>query len=147
MAVPHQDPLLVTPPAPGAPAPEDRARAGRRRSTGPAALIGPALILGALALYTRTMAPSLGGTTDSSEFQQAAVGLTIVHPTGYPLYLLLAHLWLTVFPLGDPAYRVAFLSGMFAAAAVGVLYALLRQVTGQRSLAAGTAVLFAVQAI
>ncbi len=74
-----------------------------------APLVGPLLALGSLLLYTRTMAPSLGGTIDSAEFQQAAYSLGVALPTGYPLYVLLAILWITVFPFGDPALRVTLL--------------------------------------
>ena len=57
-----------------------------------ARFIGPLLALDALLLYMKTLAPSLGGTIDSPEFQQAAYSLSIVHPTGYPLYLMLGRL-------------------------------------------------------
>lgn len=109
--------------------------------------IGPALALGSLLLYTRTMAPSLGGTIDSAEFQQATYSLAIVHPTGYPLYLLAGRLWISVFPFGDPAFRVNFMSALFAALAVWVLYATVKHLT--RSVIAGVsaAALFAVQAV
>src|SRR5438093_13235390 len=84
--------------------------------------LGPIVGLGALLLYARTMAPSLGGTIDSPEFQQATYSLSIVHPTGYPLYLLLGRLWIVVFPFGDPAFRVNLLSVIFGALSVWVLY-------------------------
>src|SRR4051794_36511573 len=110
-------------------------------------LVGPALALGSLALYARTVAPSMGGTMDSTEFQEAAYSLSIAHTTGYPLYLLLAHAWITVFPFGDPAFRVNILSGIFAALAVWVLYLLAQEVTRDRLAAAGAAALFAVSGI
>src|SRR5690349_10096208 len=93
-------------------------------------LVGPLLALGALALYARTVAPSVGGTMDSTEFQETAYTLSIAHTTGYPLYLLLARLWIAVFPVGDPAFRVNFLSAVFAALAVWVLYALTAEIAG-----------------
>ena len=60
-------------------------------------LLGPkqlALLIGALilALYLRTLAPGLLAG-DPGEFQVAAWTLGIAHPTGYPLYLGLGHLW------------------------------------------------------
>src|SRR5437660_12556176 len=92
-------------------------------------LTGPALALGSLLLYSRTLAPSLGGTIDSAEFQQAAYSLSIVHPTGYPLYLLAGRAWIAIFPFGDPAFRINLLSAIFAALAVWVLYATVLHVT------------------
>ncbi|MEP7199035.1 MAG: DUF2723 domain-containing protein, partial [Chloroflexota bacterium] len=58
---------------------------------------------------------------DSGEFQFAAPLLSIVHPTGYPLYLLIAKLF-TLIPLGSVAYRVNLLSAVCAALAVGLFY-------------------------
>ena len=131
------------PAAPPWPMGSQPARAGRRWES----LAGPGLALGALALYTQTVAPSLGGTMDSAEFQEASYALALAHATGYPLYLLLGRLWITLVPLGDPAFRMNCLSAVFAALAVWVLYALARQVGGSARAAAGAAALFAVTAI
>ena len=43
--------------------------------------------------------------------------LGITHPTGYPTYLMLTHLF-TYLPFGDPAYRVNLGSAVYAALAV-----------------------------
>ncbi|MDQ3705586.1 MAG: DUF2723 domain-containing protein [Chloroflexota bacterium] len=107
-------------------------------------LIGPALGVGSLLLYSRTLPPSLGGTLDSPEFQQAAHSLAVAHPTGYPLYLLAGRAWITLFPLGDPAYRMNFLSAVFAALAVWMLYALVRHITGSAVAGVCSAALYAV---
>ncbi|MDQ6693803.1 MAG: DUF2723 domain-containing protein [Chloroflexota bacterium] len=110
--------------------------------------IGPLLALGSLFLYSRTVAPSLGGTIDSAEFQQASYSLSIAHPTGYPLYLLLSRIWISIYPFGgDPAYRVNLLSALFGALAVWVLYLSVKQVTQSRVAGASAAALFAVQAV
>lgn len=106
--------------------------------------IGPALSLSTLFLYTRTLSPSVGGTVDSPEFQHAAYSLSVAHPTGYPLYLLVGRAWITLFPFGDPAYRMNFLSALFAALAVWVLYALVRHITGSIAAGVGAAALYAV---
>lgn len=79
--------------------------------------------LGGAALYGATLAPGLGGTVDSAEFQQAAAGLSLVHPTGYPLYLLLAHAWIALLPVGEVAWRVNVLSAVFGVATLLVIYA------------------------
>lgn len=110
-------------------------------------LLGPLLSLVALLLYTRTMAPSLGGTVDSAEFQQTTYSLGMAHPTGYPLYLLLGRLWITIFPFGDPAFKINLLSVLFGALSVWVLYETVRFLTRNTVAAAAGAALFAVQAI
>jgi hypothetical protein len=77
----------------------------------------------AFALYLRTLAPGvLGG--DSGEFQFAAWLGGFAHPTGYPLYLLLGHLWSHLIPLHDPAWRMNAFSALWAGVAVGLLYLL-----------------------
>ncbi|HYP39518.1 MAG TPA: DUF2723 domain-containing protein [Chloroflexia bacterium] len=95
----------------------------------------------------QTLAPSLGGTVDSPEFQQAAYSMSVAHPTGYPLYLLLGRLWITIFPFGDVAFRMNLLSAVFAALAVWTLYALVRQVTSNTAAGIAAAALFSVQGI
>src|SRR5205814_26732 len=67
--------------------------------------------------------------------------------TGYPLYLLVGRLWISIFPFGDPAYRVNLLSAIFGALAVWVLYETVRWLTGNPLAGALAAGLFAVQAI
>jgi hypothetical protein len=103
--------------------------------------------VGALLLYTRTLAPSLGGTVDSPEFQQAAYSLSVAHPTGYPLYLLLGRLWIAIFPFGDVAFRMNLLSAIFAALAVWTLYALVRHITSNTVAGIAAAAVFSVQGI
>jgi hypothetical protein len=51
--------------------------------------------------------------------QVAVLGIT--HPTGYPTYLMLTHLF-TYLPFGDPAYRANLASGVYAALAVAAVY-------------------------
>ncbi len=83
---------------------------------------------GALALYWRTLAPTVL-PADSGEFQFVSYVLGIAHPPGYPLYTLLGKLF-TLIPLGDVAYRVNLLSAVIAALTLAGLYRLARQMTG-----------------
>jgi len=74
----------------------------------------------ALLLYARTAAPSvLSG--DSAEFQFVAPTLSVAHPTGYPLYTLLGWLYVTLLPVGDPAYRVTLVASSCAAGVVALV--------------------------
>jgi hypothetical protein len=92
------------------------------------------LLVGFLALYIRTAAPSvLAG--DSAELQMAAPLLGVPHPTTYPLYTLLGKLATLLIPLGDPARRVTLVSVAAGALAVVLLGALARRISG--SLPAG----------
>lgn len=83
--------------------------------------IGLALSLSAATLYISTLAPSVM-PGDYAEFQMCAAILGVPHPTGYPLYILLAKLF-TMLPVGDVAYRVNLSSAIYMASAVGLLYA------------------------
>ena len=84
---------------------------------------GLALLMGALALglYVRTLVPwVLPG--DSGEFQVLAYEVGTAHTTGYPVYLLLARLFITLFPFGETAYRVSLFSAVMAAVTVAEVY-------------------------
>ena len=91
--------------------------------------LGAGLI--ALACYVITLAPDvLYG--DSAEFQALAYMLGITHTTGYPVYLLLAKFFGTIFPVGTFAYRVNLLSAIYAAGTVSGVYLLARSITHSR---------------
>ncbi len=64
---------------------------------------------------------------DSGELVAAAATLGIPHPSGYPLYVLLGKLWTMLLPVGSVALRMSLLSAACAAAACGLLYALVRR--------------------
>ncbi|HZQ08879.1 MAG TPA: DUF2723 domain-containing protein [Anaerolineae bacterium] len=99
-------------------------------------------ILVTFLLYWRTTAPSvLPG--DSGELQFAAWGFWLVHPTGYPLYLLLGGLWQHLFPFGDPAYRLNLFSAVSSAFAVGVAFLVFWNITRARGAAIIAALTFA----
>ncbi len=79
----------------------------------------------ALAVYLRTMSAHVG-QADTFEFQVTAYSLGIAHPTGYPLYVLLGHLFAWVIPVGSVAWRVNLTAVLPAAAAVGGIVGLSR---------------------
>jgi len=58
---------------------------------------------------------------DAGELSAAAYSLGVAHPTGFPLYLLVAKLFSFV-PLGSVAFRVNLVSAVSAAIAVGFCY-------------------------
>lgn len=73
----------------------------------------------ALGVYIATLAPTVG-LTDSGELTLAAWSLGNAHPPGFPLYLLLTHLF-TLLPAGSVAWRVNLASAFFAALACGAM--------------------------
>lgn len=86
--------------------------------------LGLMLIVAALGpVYLLTMSHAVGAA-DTFEFQVVTPRLGIVHPTGYPLYLLLGKLF-TWLPLGSLAWRLNFASVLYALAAMSLFYGLL----------------------
>jgi tetratricopeptide (TPR) repeat protein len=78
----------------------------------------------AFAGYAWTTAPSVT-MLDAGEFLVAAQHFGVPHPTGYPLWTMLA--WLFHFlPLGNVAWQTALFSGVCGALAVGLAAMLIR---------------------
>jgi hypothetical protein len=75
-----------------------------------------------LSVYGFTSAPGLG-LVDSGELTTAAWCLGIAHPTGYPFYTLLGHLWLMIAPFSIERGMVVF-SVICGSAACAVLAAI-----------------------
>ncbi len=86
-----------------------------------------------LVIFTATAAPSLY-TYDSAEFVIGAVTLGIVHSPGYPLYLLIAHLF-TLLPIGDIPFRVNLLSSVCLALTAPILFTLIKRLLKDRWIA------------
>ena len=88
------------------------------------------VFLCALAVYARTLAPSITWAhagVDSGDFASAVACGGVPHPTGYPTYLLLAALFSRL-PWGDYAFRLNLLSACAAAAAAAMLVRLVYDV-------------------
>jgi len=92
-----------------------------------ASLAGLGVFLLVLVFYLRTLSPTVlylqdPKLLDAVMIQMQVAVLGIAHPTGYPTYLMLTHLF-TYLPFGDVAYRVNLGSAVYAALAVVVVYA------------------------
>jgi hypothetical protein len=74
-------------------------------------------------VYLRTIAPGLtwaNGGSDGGDLITAAATGGVAHPTGYPLYLLLARLF-QLLPVGSLAFRTNLMSALAMALAGGLL--------------------------
>jgi hypothetical protein len=94
-------------------------------------------ILGILVFifYVAVAAPNLE-TEDSAEFAAGAKLLAMVHPPGYPLYLLIGHPFTAL--SDSPGYGLVLFSALAAALAVVFMYGLVRRRFGvTAALAAG----------
>ncbi len=107
------------------------------------AIVTLALAIASLVFYLRTLAPGVVDA-DGGELQFAAWNFSFVHPTGYPLFLILGGLTQHLLAVGDPAYRLNVFTAFTAALAVGMLYLAVKELTCRRSSAAIAALSFAV---
>ena len=89
------------------------------RADGLAGLVSAAI---AGVLYFWTAAPNVT-LLDSGEFLVAAQHFGVPHPTGYPLWTLLAWLF-QLLPLGNAAWEINLFSGLCGALATGLVAAL-----------------------
>ena len=111
-------------------------------------LLPAALFLVSLIIYLLTLAPTVATIFDDSlELQLAVPTLAIIHPTGYPLYELLAWMTTRLLPVGDAAYRVNFFSALAAALAVALAYLVARRLGARPLPAAVGALLLAVSPV
>ena len=104
------------------PGPADREEIPRGR----AAFAGLAVALAVGAVYAATLAPTVlpygtPYTLDSPMLQAAVPVLGVGHPTGYPTYMMLTHLF-TYLPVGEAAYRVNLASAVYGVLAVAAVY-------------------------
>ena len=85
----------------------------------------------ALAVYIYTLPPSFSGE-DSGELIAAAYTLGIPHPTGYPLWTLLANGFINLIPFGDIGWRATLLSSVFGAITVAIVHRFIIDLTQNR---------------
>lgn len=121
------------------------ADAGRSREPIIAALLPlprrlvPLALLVPGAVYLATLLPGVGHSGDSAELSLCAHVLGVPHPTGYPLYLLLAHAFDSLLPFGTPALHANAFSALCALGALALLWRLLDELRVPRGAAlAGT---------
>jgi len=125
--------------APAAPSPPVLPQPPPRRLAVESALLGVLLF----AVYALGACHTIY-VGDSGELVAAVGVLGIPHPSGYPLYVLLGHLWTLLVPLGSIAYRMSLFSAACAAGACAVLYHLCRRLPLRAPAAALAALLLAV---
>ena len=80
-----------------------------------------ALFAVVLAVYVRTAYPTVPGG-DAGELIFTSCSLGVAHPPGYPLFILLGHLFYRFIPYGTPGFRVNCLSCLCGATATLLLF-------------------------
>jgi hypothetical protein len=71
--------------------------------------------------YLLTLAPTVT-FWDAGEFIAAAKTLGIPHPPGTPLFVMIAHVWAMLFPIGEYAFRTNLLSALLSGMAAGCFF-------------------------
>jgi len=71
--------------------------------------------------YLLTLAPTVT-FWDAGEFIAAAKTLGIPHPPGTPLFVMIAHVWAMLFPVGEYAFRTNLLSALLSALGAGCFF-------------------------
>jgi Protein O-mannosyl-transferase TMEM260-like len=82
-----------------------------------AAAVAGIVLLG----YVLTLAPTVT-FWDAGEFIAAAKTLGIPHPPGTPLFVMIAHVWAMLVPIGEYAFRTNLLSAVLSALAAGFFF-------------------------
>jgi hypothetical protein len=87
-----------------------------------------ALLAGAAVLsgYVLSLAPTVT-FWDAGEFIATSRILGIPHPPGTPVFVMLGHVWDTLFPFGETAFKTNLMSATFSAASAGFLFLLVHQ--------------------
>jgi hypothetical protein len=79
-----------------------------------------------LAVFLLTLAPTVT-FWDAGEFIAAAKTLGIPHPPGTPLFVMIAHVWAMLLPIGEYAFRTNLLSAVLSAAGAGLFFLIAHQ--------------------
>ncbi len=77
-------------------------------------------------------------TLDSAELVSASATLGFVHAPGYPLYLIIAHLF-TLLPIRDVFFRVTLFTAICLASTACLVFSLVRELLRDRLIALGAA--------
>ncbi len=80
-----------------------------------------------LGLYLKTLSPTYI-PVDSAEFTLCIKFWGLCHPPGFPFYIFLGHILTSVFTFGSLIFRVNFLSALYAAMTILVVYMTLLRV-------------------
>jgi transmembrane protein TMEM260 (protein O-mannosyltransferase) len=98
--------------------PPEWSQTGTGRPPYPAAIGVTALVLLG---YLLTLAPTVT-FWDAGELIAAAKTLGIPHPPGTPLFVMIAHVWAMLIPLGEYAFRTNLLSALLSASGAGFFF-------------------------
>lgn len=74
-------------------------------------------------VYVKTLAPTVS-FIDTGELATVCIKLGIAHPTGYPLFTIVGHLF-SLLPFGEEIYRLSFMCAVVSSLALVIFFNLL----------------------
>ena len=92
------------------------------------------LVLSLFCIYLFTLAPGLtwaNNGSDGGDLITASYTGGVAHPTGYPLYLLIARLFQFI-PIGSLAYRTNLMSAVFTALSAAFIYGIVSRTLNEQ---------------
>jgi len=95
------------------------------------------------ALYLKTLSPTYI-PIDAAEFTLCVHFWGVCHPPGFPLYIMLGNLFTNLVSFGTVAWRVNFLSALFGALSILVVYLSLLKLKADKFIALFVVFIFAV---
>ena len=109
-------------------APVARGSLGGRRDIAAGALVA----LATTVLYVATVQPDFGGPEDTPKFQFLGYVLGTGHPPGYPLYVMLSHVFVRMLRVGTIAYRANLFSAAMGVLTCVAVFSIARVLSGSR---------------
>jgi hypothetical protein len=97
------------------------------------------VFLSSFAIFLAFLTPNVN-TGDAGELITASYYLGTAHPSGYPLYLLIAKAF-TFLPIGNIAFKVALVSAFFSSLSLTIIFLLVFRLTSNSVSAAFAAVM------
>ncbi|MFI5241001.1 MAG: protein O-mannosyl-transferase family [Microgenomates group bacterium] len=94
-------------------------------------------------IYLKTLLPTVG-FWDTGEFQTVAYTLDVAHPTGYPTYIVLGKLFISIFPFGNIAWRMNLLSAIFVSIGIFIFSLLIKRATNNNLIAILSSILLSI---
>ncbi|MFN3966731.1 MAG: protein O-mannosyl-transferase family [Endomicrobiia bacterium] len=85
------------------------------------------ILISVFAIYLWTLFPTVAPYRDSGEMATVIKTLGIAHPPGYPLYILLGKIFISILRIGNIAYRLNVLSAIFSVLTILLVIEILKR--------------------
>ncbi len=94
--------------------------------------VHPSFFLAIFIIYILFLPPNIT-TGDCGELITASYLLGLAHPSGYPLYLILMKLFITILPIGSIPFKCSLFTAIFSVISLYFVYLILTEITDEKS--------------